>query len=305
MERIESTVGSDSEGERLDRFLALSRPDVSRSAIQREIREGRVLVCDAVIQRASHRLRVGDIVLWSLPSRLSLRPAAIPLSILYEDGALVALDKPAGLVVHPGAGTRATTLVEGLLATRALPASDDPARPGIVHRLDKATSGVIVVAKTRSALDFLRRQFADRAVAKSYLAVVDGRVDEDEGRIDAPIGRDPTRPSRMTVHPRGRAAQAEFQVLDRLPGRTLLCVRPRTGRTHQIRVQLRYIGHPVIGDEVYGGGTVAERMLLHAWRLAIRHPETGEELRLEAPPPSAFPAYPYEGLPWSRIPDTA
>ena len=204
MERIESTVETDSDGERLDRFLASSRPDVSRSAIQREIREGRVLVSDVVVQRVSHRLRAGDVVLWSLPSLPILQPAAIPLSILYEDEALVALDKPAGLVVHPGAGSRETTLVEGLLATRDLPASDDLARPGIVHRLDKATSGVIIVAKTRAALEFLQRQFADRAVVKSYLAVVDGRVEEDEGTIDTPIGRDPTRPSRMTVHARGR-----------------------------------------------------------------------------------------------------
>ena len=305
MERIESTVETDSDGERLDRFLASSRPDVSRSAIQREIREGRVLVSDVVVQRVSHRLRAGDVVLWSLPSLPILQPAAIPLSILYEDEALVALDKPAGLVVHPGAGSRETTLVEGLLATRDLPASDDLARPGIVHRLDKATSGVIIVAKTRAALGFLQRQFADRAVVKSYLAVVDGRVEEDEGTIDTPIGRDPTRPSRMTVHARGRSAQAEFQVLDRLPGRSLLCVRPRTGRTHQIRVQLRYIGHPVVGDEIYGGGATADRMFLHAWRLAVRHPETGKELRLEAPIPGEFPVYPYEELPWSRIPDRA
>ena len=334
MEHIESIVDEASVGKRLDRFLATARPDVSRSAIQREIRDGNVSVSGTLVTQVSRRLRGGEVIAWSLREPPPLEPAPISLPVLYEDDALIAIDKPVGLVVHPGAGTTETTLVEGLLATRELPKSDDPRRPGIVHRLDKATSGVIVVAKTSTALDSLKGQFAARAVAKSYLAVVVGVIEEDEGTIDAPVGRDPARPSRMTVHPRGRVAQTGFQVLQRTEDRTLLLVTPRTGRTHQIRAHLRYIGHPVAGDEIYGGqgavgspiasqsdlsprgprraGHVVQgrsacaekltRMLLHAWRLVVRHPATGEALHLEAPPPSAFPAYPYEKLPWQQIP---
>lgn len=302
MERLESTVGDASDGERLDLFLVSARPGVSRSTIQREIREGRVLVSGSIIRRTAHRLRAGEAVVWSVSDSPILSPKPIPLEILFEDDVLVAVNKSPGLVVHPGAGTRETTLVEGLLATRELPPSDDPVRPGIVHRLDKGTSGVIVVAKTASALESLKAQFAERILAKSYLAVVEGTIDENEGTIDAPVGRDPARPSRMSVQSRGRPAQTEFQVLDRSDDRTLLWVRPRTGRTHQIRAHFRYIGHCVLGDEVYGGRIPADRMLLHAWRLVLRHPETCEELRLEAPPPSAFPAYHYEELPWQRIP---
>jgi len=334
MEQIESIVDEASVGERLDRFLATARPDVSRSAIQREIRDGNVSVSGTPITQASRRLRGGEVIAWSLREPPPLAPAPLVLPVLYEDDTLIAIDKPVGLVVHPGAGTTETTLVEGLLATRELPESDDAMRPGIVHRLDKATSGIIVVAKTSTALDSLKGQFAARAVAKSYLAVAIGVIEEDEGTIDAPVGRDPARPSRMTVHPRGRVAQTEFHVLRRTEDRTLLLVTPRTGRTHQIRAHLRYIGHPVAGDEIYGGQGAAERptkslpggaaietdeavharqgrsasserrkrMLLHAWRLALTHPETGEELRLEAPIPEEFPDYPYEALPWQRIP---
>jgi 23S rRNA pseudouridine1911/1915/1917 synthase len=336
MERIESIAGEASAGMRLDRFLASIRPDTSRSAIQREIRDGNVVVSGTAVRQPAHRLRGGEVIVWSLREARPLAPETVPLSILYEDDALIAIDKPAGLVVHPGAGTTQTTLVEGLLAARDLPESDDPARPGIVHRLDKETSGVIVVAKTPAALHSLRRQFADRTVAKAYLAVAEGTIEEDEGTIDAPVGRDPSRPRRMAVEPRGRLAQTEFRVLGRAGGRTLLLVSPRTGRTHQIRAHLRFIGHPIVGDPVYGRAVAARppasqsdsssrgpgqaahvaqrrsacaeertRMFLHAWRLVLRHPETGAELRLVAPPPSEFPDYPYERLPWDRIPPGA
>jgi 23S rRNA pseudouridine1911/1915/1917 synthase len=328
LERIDSIVEKAHDKMRLDRFLASIRPEVSRSEIQRHIRDGLVHVGGEPIRRAAHRVRAADAVSWRIPEVKVLSPAPIPLDILYEDDALVAIDKPVGLVVHPGAGTTHTTLVEGLLATRTLPASDDVARPGIVHRLDKETSGVIVVAKSELVLSSLQRQFAARTVSKSYLAVVEGLIEEDEGAIDAPVGRDPKRPSRMAILPAGRRALTEFRVLKREPERTLLWVRPKTGRTHQIRVHFKYIGHPVVGDAVYGrratgrpgdsidrtpgsadgsrpvAATPRTRMLLHAWRLVLRHPETGQELRIEAAPPSEFPTYPYETLPWSRIPDT-
>ena len=300
MKRMETPVGETGQGTRLDRFLACEHPEISRSAVQREIRDGNVLVDGTVIRQPSHRLRGGEVIAWSLRDPQSLTPAAVPFQVLYEDDTLVVVDKPPGLVVHPGAGTNTTTLVEGLLATRKLPESDDPVRPGIVHRLDKGTSGVLVVAKTDKALGALKRQFARRSVAKSYLAVVDGTIEEDEGTIDAPVGRDPARPRRMTVLPTGRRAQTDFRVLRRANHRTLLRVDPRTGRTHQIRAHLRYIGHPVIGDEIYGEGK-GERLLLHAWRLTLTHPVSGERLQFEAEPSSEFPEYPYDDVPWSRL----
>jgi 23S rRNA pseudouridine1911/1915/1917 synthase len=305
MERLVSTVESANDKVRLDRFLASICPDVSRSAIQRWIRGGAVRINDEIVRRASHRVRTNDVITCDVPETNLLTPREIPLDVLYEDEALVALDKPTGLVVHPGAGTKETTLVEGLLATRSLPASDDPARPGIVHRLDKATSGVIVVAKTAEALSDLQRQFAERRVSKSYLAVVDGVIREEEGKIDAPVGRDPARPSRMAILPKGKPAETEFEVLERQTDRTLLWVRPQTGRTHQIRAHLQYIKHPVVGDEVYGRAGRNGRMLLHAWRLVLSHPVTDEELRFEAAVPPVFPDYRYEELPWSRIPEIA
>jgi len=298
MERMEMLVDEASDGLRLDRFLAAQRPDLSRSAIQREIRDGAVQVGDSVIERNAHKLRAGDTVCWTHTEAPPLSPAEIPLDVLYEDDSLVAVNKPIGLVVHPGAGTEETTLVEGLLATRELPASDDPTRPGIVHRLDKGTSGVLVIAKTPEALTALQAQFAERTVEKAYLAVVDGLIEEDEGVIDAPVGRDPARPSRMIVAPRGRRSISEFRVLDRLEDRTLLWVRPRTGRTHQIRTHLLYIGHPVVGDATYNPAPGTGRMMLHAWRLSVRHPDAGEEIRFEAPVPPEFPGYPYGELPW-------
>jgi 23S rRNA pseudouridine1911/1915/1917 synthase len=300
MECIERTVDAASEGLRLDRFLTQIRPDVSRSEIQRSIRSGHVNVAENTVQQPAYRLRQGETITWEVPVRLLLHPHSLPLRILFEDQHLVAVDKPPGLIVHPGAGTDRTTLVEGLLIGRSLPVDDDPLRPGIVHRLDKETSGVLIVAKTPMALASLKTQFASRAVTKLYLAVVDGMISEDEGWIDAPVARDPSRPSRMGIQVQGRSAQTAFRVLSRTSTRTFLLVCPHTGRTHQIRVHLRYIEHPVHGDTTYGGA-IADRLFLHAWRLAVQHPETGQELRLEAPPPAGFPPYTYVDVPWTRI----
>jgi 23S rRNA pseudouridine1911/1915/1917 synthase len=322
MKRIALTIDSEHAGRRLDRFLADADPEISRSEVQRDIRAGRVSVSGEVTRQPSRRLRENDEVIWEIADRAPLTPRPIPLDVLYEDEHLVAVDKPAGLVVHPGAGTESPTLVEGLLADRTLPRSDDPARPGIVHRLDKETSGVILVAKTAAALAHLQRQFAARSVEKAYLAVVRGVIAEKEGTIDAPIGRDPAHPRRMRVRSQGRAARTDFRVLRRLRDSTLLLVRPHTGRTHQVRVHLQYIGHPVVGDSIYGDakrgrppqvfsdsgsrgpGQAAHdaqgrsayaakrrRMMLHAWRITVQHPETGKSLRLEAPVPPEFPDF--------------
>jgi 23S rRNA pseudouridine1911/1915/1917 synthase len=299
---IELTVPEASEliGRRLDQALAEAVPQMSRTEIQHEIRAGNVAVGETPVRRPSYRLRSGDIVRWDVPDRPLLTPAPIALSILYEDDALVVLDKPTGCVVHPGAGTTETTLVEGLLVDRRLPVSDDPARPGIVHRLDKETSGVIVVAKTAAAMDSLKRQFADRATRKHYIALVDGTFAETEGLIDAPIGRDPAAPQRMAIQAGGRRSQTDFTVLASLDRKTLLWMRPRTGRTHQIRVHMKYTGHPVCGDEKYGG-SVAERLMLHAWRLRIEHPVERVMMEFEAPVPEAFPEFDYDALDSIRI----
>ncbi len=282
-------------GRRIDQVLANAFPELSRTEIQQEIRSGKVTISGESISRPSHRVRAGDCIQWEIPDKPILTPHPIPLSILYEDSDMIVIDKPSGLVVHPGAGTTETTLVEGLLVDRGLPVSDDPARPGIVHRLDKETTGVIVVAKTLEALESLKRQFTDRSTKKHYIAVVDGIFQETEGHIDAPIGRNPAMPQRMSIQASGRPAQTEFNVLSELEGSSLLWIRPRTGRTHQIRVHLRYIGHSVLGDEKYGGKE-ADRLMLHAWRLMIRHPIRGEQMEFRAPIPESFPSFPYETL---------
>ena len=348
MKRIVLIVNAEQAGRRLDQFLADAHPAMSRSEVQRDIRAGNVSVSGNVTCQSSRRLRENDEAVWELSDRAPITPHPIPLDILYEDDQLVVVDKPTGLVVHPGAGTDSPTLVEGLLSDRILPQSDDPVRPGIVHRLDKETSGVILVAKTAAALTHLQQQFASRSVTKSYIAVVDGIIPEEEGTIDAPIGRDPAYPRRMSIQSQGRSAQTDFRVLRRFEDSTLLLAQPRTGRTHQLRVHLRYIGHPVLGDSIYGpaapretaqggmrrpraiaapkeqpGDTVygtprsreqaqaayvpqgrsayaakRRRLMLHAWRLGVRHPETETPLRFEAPVPSEFPRYPFNELPW-------
>ncbi len=294
MEEISREIGPDDVGRRLDQFLTSLDAALSRAEVQRQIRDGRVSIDKRPAAQPSRRLRLGERVIWLRATPALLTPHALPLDLVYEDDALLALHKPAGLVVHPGAGTAgATTLVEALLASRSLPASDDAARPGIVHRIDKETAGILVVAKTPQALDSLKRQFATRTVEKQYLAWVGGSFEELDGVIDAPVGRDPSSPRRMAVTPDGRPSETEFHVLERRVNRTLLLVRPRTGRTHQIRVHFRYIGHPVVGDRLYGGPP-APTLLLHAWTLSLHHPVTGARLTFVAPPPAVFPRGAYE-----------
>jgi len=305
MNRIVLTIDAEYEGCRLDRFLADAHPDRSRSEVQRDVRSGRVTVSGDVTLQPSRRLRANDEIVWELSDRASLTPCPIPLDILYEDDQLVVISKPVGLVVHPGAGTTEPTLVEGLLFKRELPPSDDPSRPGIVHRLDRDTSGVLVAAKSPDALAYLQSQFAARSVLKLYLAVVSGIIPEDEGTIDAPIGRDPAYPRRMSIHAQGRPAQTEFRVLSRLADATLVLARLHTGRTHQLRVHFRYIGHDVIGDSVYGRVPEQRRLMLHAWRLTVQHPATGDLMTFEAPVPHEFPDYDYDELRQSLIADAA
>jgi 23S rRNA pseudouridine1911/1915/1917 synthase len=230
---------------------------------------------------------------------LALTPEPIPLQILYEDEHLLVLNKPAGLVVHPGAGRATGTLVHALLAhCPNLPGIGGVERPGIVHRLDRDTSGVMVVAKSEAAHQSLSLQFKNRIVRKRYLALVHGEVRQEAGRIEAAIGRREHDRTRMGVKTAGgRMARTAYRVLRRLPGMTLVELGLETGRTHQIRVHLAHIGHPVVGDEVYGGrrerhGAAgvppAPRQLLHAWWLGFRHPVHGEWLEFAAPIPADF-----------------
>ena len=274
-------------GRRLDHFLQERLPEYSRSRIQSWIKENRVLVNGAGA-KASLLLRGGERIVvtpGALPP-LKAVPEDLPVEVLYEDAAVIAVNKPAGLVVHAGAGRHAGTLVNRLVHRfGSLSELGGELRPGIVHRLDKDTSGVLLVARTDAAHRALAAQFADRTVEKVYLALVHGNVRADSGRITKPIARDPVRRTRMTARlGSGRESLTEYRVRRRFEKFTFLEVRIGTGRTHQIRVHLASIGHPVAGDRVYGAPP-AERLFLHAWRIGFDSPATGERVRVEAPLP--------------------
>jgi 23S rRNA pseudouridine1911/1915/1917 synthase len=279
-------------------------PQFSRSRIQQWIETGRVLV-NGVPTRSSHPLRAGEAIDVEPAPAPPLRavPEAIPLAVLYEDPDVVAIDKPAGMVVHAGAGVHSGTVVNALLHRFAsLSAVAGALRPGIVHRLDRYTSGVLLVAKNDDAHRRLAEQFSGRQVEKVYLALVHGKVKHESGRLDRPIARDPVRRTRMTTRlDKGRAAWSEYRVLRRFERFTLLEVRIGTGRTHQIRVHLSSIGHPVAGDTLYGAPAKIEgrpplgRFFLHAHRIRFHQPATGEQIAVESPLPAELEAW-MEGL---------
>jgi 23S rRNA pseudouridine1911/1915/1917 synthase len=278
-------------GERVDKYVAAEFPSLSRSQVQDLISRGLVTI-NGMQVKPSQRLKEGDSVDVIVPpvEEAELVPEPMPLRIVYEDQDLVVVDKPPGLVVHPAAGHRRGTLLNALLARYPDLPLDQEERPGIVHRLDKDTSGLIVVARRREAREDLRAQFKAREVLKVYLALVDGVVEPTKGVIEASIGRDSRDRKRMAiVQSGGRKAVTEFRVLERLGEYTLLDTRPRTGRTHQVRVHLSFLGHPVVGDSVYGRRKQhlgLERQFLHAHRLAFRHPSSGRKVDLvsELPP---------------------
>jgi len=300
-----SVVDGERAGGRLDRYLQAMYPEHSRARLQEWIREGRVRV-NGEVAKASYRLRAGDTVAVEPAELKPLRavPEAIPLKILYEDADLVAIDKPAGMVVHAGAGVREGTVVNALLHRfESLSQLGGELRPGIVHRLDRYTSGVLLAAKTDAAHRRLAEEFAAREVEKTYLALVHGAVKSEAGRIERPITRDPARRVRMTARlGRGRAAWSEYRVLRRFRNFTLLEVRIGTGRTHQIRAHLAALGHPVAGDRLYGapaevaGQAPLGRYFLHAHRIRFRQPSTGEPVRVESPLPEELRAW-MEALP--------
>lgn len=301
------TAGPDDADKRLDVFLAERFAGRSRSALQRLVREGRVEI-DGVGARPSSTLRGGETIAVRFPPPPpdELVPEPIPLDVLHDDDDLLVVNKPAGMVVHPGAGLDTGTLVHALIARdRKLSGIGGPKRPGIIHRLDRGTSGLLVVARTDRAHLDLTGQFRDREVEKLYRALVWGRMKESESTIDRAIGRDPVHRRKMSVRsPRARRAVTHWRVLRDMPGFALLDVRPETGRTHQIRVHLQHVGHPVVGDTRYAGTVWKgvqdpvrrnalkgfDRLALHAFRLSFRHPSSGETVRFEAPMPDDFRA---------------
>lgn len=289
-------------GQRFDALVAARIPGCSRSLAAELIRQGHLRIGDH-LKKPAYRLHAGDRIMGRIPppTPVSFAPEPIPLNVLFEDEHLIVLNKPSGMVVHPAPGHTSGTLVNALLAhCPDLKGIGGELRPGIVHRLDKDTTGLLAVAKTAAALAMLAAQFKARTVMKSYLALVHGSVKTDAGRIDLPIGRHPVDRKRMAVlKTGGRSARTDWTIAERLPETSLLKVRIRTGRTHQIRVHCAAIHHPIVGDPVYCTGKAgrrhagpiqksldtATRQMLHAWRLSLRHPITDTPLSFEAPVP--------------------
>jgi 23S rRNA pseudouridine1911/1915/1917 synthase len=291
---------AESVGRRLDHFLREKLPEMSRSQIQRMIASGEIQV-DGVTVKPGQKLRGQEIITFhpAAVAPVGLLPEPIPLEILYEDEDLAIINKPAGLVVHSGAGIRSGTLVNALLYHfQQLSQAWSPQRPGIVHRLDKETSGLMLVAKNDYAHFQLARQFQSRQVAKTYIALVHGRIEIGQGEITSPIGRDRVRRVKMTTRTaRAREASTQYQVLERFERFTLLRVNIKTGRTHQIRVHLSSLKHPIVGDRLYGAPAMVllpgqkhwqptmDRNFLHAAELEISHPRTMQRLKFESPLP--------------------
>ena len=277
----ELTAGADDAGLRLDAFLAAQAAFASRAAAQRAIEDGQVTV-DGAPRPKNHRVAEGELVAIATAPAAAGRPGpgAVPFEIVYEDEHLLVVDKPAGVVSHPAPGHAETTLAEAL-----------PEGSRLVHRLDKDTSGLLVVARSEEVLTELQRMMKARAITREYTALVEGHPDAESGTIDAPIGRDRGNRTMMSTRTdRAREAVTHFEVVERLPRTALLRVRLETGRTHQIRAHLAAIGHPVVGDPQYGGSASGrrvglERQFLHASSLMFRHPAGGEWVRCESKPP--------------------
>jgi 23S rRNA pseudouridine1911/1915/1917 synthase len=305
----ELTVPASAAGTRIDIFLTSVLDGFSRQQLRNAIQEGGAAVNGRVV-RPSFRLKADQQIRFAIPAPADdgPRPEKIPLDILYEDDGLVVVNKPAGMVVHPARGHWSGTLTSGLaFHFRSLSDVGGPARPGIVHRLDRDTTGVILVAKTNAAHMHLAEQFAARTVQKTYVAVTVGRIDHDRDQIDAPIGRHPFQRDKMAIrenHATSKPATSFYRVLERFAHATAVQVEPKTGRTHQIRVHLDHIGYPVLCDRLYGGRAtltasqllrqsvndpqeppLLSRHALHAQRLEIEHPQSGKRLAFEAPLP--------------------
>ena len=303
MSVLSFTVTESETGHRLDTVIVARLPSLSRSSASRLIRAGRITV-NGLTKKSGYLTKLGDVIRSEIPSPepITCRPEAIPLFILYEDRDMIVLNKPPGLVVHPGAGHKSRTLVNALLFhCPDLEGVGGGLRPGIVHRLDKDTSGTLVVAKNDMAHKSLSRQFKNRQVQKRYLALVYGEMKESAGVIDLPTGRHPTNRKKMSTESRrSRCTETCWKIEEPFFGVTLLEIELKTGRTHQVRVHCAAIGHPVVGDATYGGKRrwkelapgpmqhvlkAIRRQMLHAWRLSFVHPSTGQWMTFESPLP--------------------
>lgn len=308
VQTIQLTISDSEAGQRLDRVVASNCAEVSRTRVQELIEQGLVLL-NGKPAKDSQKVRTGDVILVDAQPRppLQAEPESIPLDILYEDDDVIGINKPAGMTVHAGAGNSHGTLVNALLGRGLdLSKSDDPLRPGIVHRLDKETSGILLVAKNDFAHAKLADSFRDRTIQKTYIALVEGLLTEDRGRIELPIARHPNQRTRMTADragllPNSRPARTDWRVRARIGPATLLEIHLHTGRTHQIRVHFSALRHPVVGDTLYGADThlhvgqtalpALERNFLHAVKIIFAQPRFGKSITLTAPLPQELRDY--------------
>ena len=289
MNELRFTVGPEGKGTRIDKYVALKLGEGYSRVYARSLIEGSFVLVNGGKIKPRYIAKQGDEVLVRMPAAggRGIEAENIPVRVLYEDDCVIVVDKPAGMVVHPGAGNNKSTLVNALLYhCRNLPDTGDELRPGIVHRLDRDTSGVLVAAKNDRALRSLSKQFQKRTVKKRYIALVSGRVVFDNGVVDIPIARHAVTRQKMDVAAgKGRSARTVYHVVRRFHDFTLLRLEPETGRTHQIRVHMRHIGHPVLGDRIYGKAGGMDRQALHAEMIGFSHPDTGEYMEFYSPVP--------------------
>jgi 23S rRNA pseudouridine1911/1915/1917 synthase len=293
-QNYEFIVEPEQEGIRIDQFLAQKNADISRSRIQKLIEKGNITVHGKQV-KPNYKVRQGDLVRLEIPEpvMLDVRPENIDIEILYEDGDIAVVNKPQGMVVHPAAGNYSGTLVNALMARcSSLSTINGVIRPGIVHRIDKDTSGVLIIAKNDASHHSLAEQIKVHSVKRIYYAIVEGVIKQDSGTVDAPLGRHPVERKKMAVVAKnGRRAVTHYRVIERFKRNTLIEARLETGRTHQIRVHMAYIGHPLVGDPVYGYKKQRFNLkgqALHAKTLGVIHPSTGEYMEFTTPLPEYF-----------------